>query len=73
MRLFKKKEPIKLKDKTPQWFEDWHNTHFEFLRQRTVRNERFIYLILAAIISGSIFGRDAAQAMAKAAIQFISG
>ena len=43
-----------LNDKTPRWFKDWHNIHYRPVRDRTLRNERLIYIILIAIIGAAM-------------------
>jgi len=59
------KEKKKLNSKTPHWFRDWHMEHFNAVKDRTFRNEKLIYLILAAIVAASIFGGDTVDAVAK--------
>ncbi|KKM70700.1 hypothetical protein LCGC14_1438060 [marine sediment metagenome] len=44
----------KLTDKTPKWFEYWHLEHFSPVSDRTKRNERWIYIIITAIIGSGI-------------------
>ena len=45
-----------LNSKTPQWFKDWHNKYFRQVRDRSLRNERVLWLVLGAIVAASIVG-----------------
>ena len=71
--MFRKKQPVKLNSRAPKWFEDWHNQYFERMKDRMSRNEKLTYLILAAIVGGSIVGGSDATAMAKSIVTFFSG
>ena len=44
------KKPRALNDGTPQWFKDWDATHFKPVEAKTSRNEKLIYLLLAAVV-----------------------
>jgi len=48
----------KLNGKTPKWFRDWHNDHYipgtKGLIRDMKRNEKFIYLIIAAIVGSAV-------------------
>ncbi len=46
-----------LDPKTPKWFEIWHSSYFMPTHDRTKRNEKWIYIIVAAIIASGIAGR----------------
>ena len=45
---------IELDPKTPHWFKDWHTKYFVRVDDRTKRNERWIYIIITAIIASGI-------------------
>lgn len=47
-----KKPP--LDPKTPHWFDDWHNKYFDKVDDRTRRNEKWIYIIITAIIATGV-------------------
>ena len=51
--MFRRKEKP-LNNKTPHWFTDWHNKYFMPVHDRTKRNEKWIYIIITAIIASSI-------------------
>ncbi|KKL65973.1 hypothetical protein LCGC14_2149620 [marine sediment metagenome] len=48
----KTKKP--LSNKTPHWFQDWHIEHFLPNDNRGKRNEKWIYIILTAIIGSGV-------------------
>jgi len=48
------KEKKDLNPKTPHWFEDWHVKFFSPVDARTKRNERWIYIIITAIIASGV-------------------
>ncbi|KKM87590.1 hypothetical protein LCGC14_1267270 [marine sediment metagenome] len=43
-----------LNGNTPKWFEHWHLKHFIQVDDRTKRNEKWIYIIIAAIIASGV-------------------
>ncbi len=45
----------KLNSKTPLWFKEWHWEHFRPTRDRAKRNEKWIYIILVAIIGSGVW------------------
>ena len=57
----------RLNGKTPRWFVDWHNNHFKSVRDRTKRNERWVYIIIVAIIGSGILASGNVEALAHLA------
>ncbi len=53
-----KKQPKELNGKTPLWFKMWHLEYHLPTVARSKRNEKLIYLVLAAIIGTSILGKE---------------
>ena len=49
-----KKNEHLLNSKTPQWFKEWHSRYFIHYARTTRRNEKWIYVILIAIIGSSV-------------------
>ncbi len=47
----------KLDPKTPKWFESWHKGYFMSVHDRTKRNERWIYIIITAIIASGVMAK----------------
>ena len=45
-----------LNGKAPKWFEDWHNVHFRPVTARSKRNERWLVIIITALIATSVIG-----------------
>ena len=50
------KEETKLNSRTPNWFKEWHGSYFERVDARTKRNERWLYVIITALIATSVIG-----------------
>ena len=48
------KKETKLDDKTPHWFTDWHHRYFMPVHDRTKRNEKWIVIIITAIIASGL-------------------
>jgi hypothetical protein len=50
--MFKRKrqEEDRLNGRTPQWFKEWDYKHFQDTEKRSKRNEKLIYLLLAAVV-----------------------
>ncbi len=59
-----KKPPKELNGKAPLWFRLWHAEHFSAVDARSKRNERGVYIILAAILGTSFFGKEYAPEIA---------
>lgn len=55
--------------KTPQWFKDWDFRYFRPVDSRSSRNEKLIYLILAAVLglntAGNYFHKEIADFILK--------
>lgn len=51
-----RKKREKLTGKTPKWFEDWHNEQFVPVRETSKSNKRWIYIIVAAIVTAAASG-----------------
>ena len=58
------KEKKELNSKTPQWFADWHSKYFMPVHDRTKRNEKWIYIIITAIIASSILANGHTEEIA---------
>jgi hypothetical protein len=43
-----------LNNKTPKWFKDWHIAYFREVRDRSKRNEKLIYAVLATVIAANV-------------------
>ena len=54
--MAKDKPTDDLNSKTPQWFKDWHNKYFSQVRDRSLRNERVLWLVLGTILAASVIG-----------------
>ncbi len=67
--MFKKQKP--LNPKTPQWFRDWNWQSFQPIEKQSSRNERLIYIILAAILASSTFQHVDASVLLRNIISFI--
>lgn len=48
--MFRRKQ-VQLNSKTPAWFKDWHSNYFLPVKIKASRNEKLIYVILAAVIA----------------------
>ena len=66
------KKDEELNSKTPRWFVEWHLGKFLPVKNKTSRNEKLIYIILAAIIGSSVFDSEIAQA-ASILVKMIGG
>ena len=55
----------KLDPKTPKWFEAWHKEYFMSVHDRTKRNERWIYIIITAIIASGILSNGHTEEIAS--------
>ena len=51
---FLKKTKKELNSGTPVWFKLWHSEYFKPSDARSKRNERWLYIIITAIIGTSI-------------------
>ena len=51
-----RKQSKELDRKTPNWFREWHNSYFQSVESRSKRNEKFIYLILVAVLGMNTVG-----------------
>ncbi len=60
-----KKKKIALAEETPKWFELWHLAHFSPVSDRTRRNEKWIYIIITAIIASSILANGHTEEIAS--------
>ncbi len=51
--------------KTPSWFKDWDRDYFSPVETKSTRNEKLIYLILAAVVglntAGNYFHLEIAE------------
>jgi hypothetical protein len=70
-RMLVKDKP--LNNKTPKWFKDWHCMHFKPVRNRTVRNERWVYIILIAIIGSGILADGNTNSVIRILDYFLGG
>jgi len=67
------KKDEKLNTVTPHWFRDWHVEHFKPVKGRTLRNERWIYIILVAILGSSVLTNGNADEMIRIITNLIGG
>jgi len=65
----KKKKKIALAEETPKWFELWHLAHFSPVSDRTRRNEKWIYIIITAIVASGILANGSKEYI----VDFLSG
>ena len=70
--MSKNKPTDDLNSKTPQWFKDWHNKYFRQVRDRSLRNERVLWLVLGTILAASIVG-EANLDLVSRIVQAFSG
>ena len=63
----------KLDNRTPHWFEDWHFRHFKSVQDRSKRNEKWIYIILVAIIGSGVLANGNAKEVASIISRLMGG
>lgn len=59
--------------KTPAWFKDWDKDRFSPVETKAARNERMIYLILAAVIGLNTAGNYYHVEIAQFFIRLFTG
>lgn len=69
--MSKKKSP--LNSRTPQWFKDWHSSYFLPLQSRVSRNEKMIYIILAALLGSAALSRGCLESIQNLLTMVIGG
>lgn len=50
------KNKKELNSKTPIWFKEWHSAFFRPVNSRSSRNEKLIYVLLAAVLGLNTVG-----------------
>lgn len=62
-----------LNGKTPKWFRDWHFKQFIPVKRTTNSNKKWIYVIMAAIITAAVTGNFDLNGIAKCIAGIING
>ena len=60
-----RKTAKELNGKTPAWFRQWHSEHYMPYARTTKRNEKWIYVILAAIIGSGVLANGGAETVSR--------
>ncbi|KKM74402.1 hypothetical protein LCGC14_1400630 [marine sediment metagenome] len=50
-----------LNGKTPNWFKEWHDIYFRPSDARSKRNERWLIIIITALIGASVLNGDSEE------------
>ena len=70
--MFRKSEKT-LNSRTPKWFQEWHSEYFKPVDGRSKRNERLVYLLIAAVISLNTAGNWYHEEMIEFIIKLFGG
>jgi len=73
MKFLRRQPKAPLNNKTPRWFIDWHNIHFNDIDKRSKRNERLIYLLLAAMLGSAVVKGEGAVAIVAKLAELVGG